>query len=97
MRIYDGSKADELYAALHEFTPANSDDLKQAIIFTDNSDAGGTKLFIIFYFHDGPEAPTTGPLAKFMDIESTLDTTKAQSYAELVSCTRAFGIGLRGS
>jgi hypothetical protein len=84
MRMYGGEKADEIYAALHNFVPGNADDEKAAIILTDITAIGGAKLFLIFYFYDGPEPPTTGPLAQFLNIGSILDTTSTQSYAKLV-------------
>ncbi|SPO03123.1 related to 6-hydroxy-d-nicotine oxidase [Cephalotrichum gorgonifer] len=83
-RIYDGGKASEIYSALHNFVPGNADDEKAAIILTDITAVGGTKLFLIFYFYDGPEPPTTGPFAQFLNIGSTLDTTSTQSYSALL-------------
>ena len=85
MRIYGGGKADEIYAALHEFVPGNADDPKAAIILTDTILVGASQLFIIFYFYDGPEPPKEGAFAKFLEIDATLDITKKQSYADLVS------------
>lgn len=83
-RLHSEKEADALYEALHEFTPANAEDPKAAIIFTDIVIVGGEKLHLNFYFYDGPEPPTEGPFAKFLEIPSTLDTCKTQSYAELV-------------
>lgn len=85
MRIYGGEKADEIYEALHSFVVGNADDPKAAIILTDVIAVGGTKLFIIFFFYGEPKPPTTGPFAQFLDIESTIDSTSEQSYADLAS------------
>ena len=85
MRMYGGGKADEIYAALHNFVPGNAADEKAAIILTDITAIGGAKLFLIFYFYDGPKPPTTGPLAQFLNIDSIIDTTSTKSYANLVS------------
>jgi len=83
-RLYAENKADELYAALHEFVPANADDPKEAIIFTDVIAAGGLRIYLVFFFYDGPKPPTTGAFARFLEIDSTVSTTKTQSYAELL-------------
>lgn len=84
MRIYDGSKADEIYAALHQYVPGNSDEQKSAIILTDVTALGGSKIFIIFYFYDGPEPPTSGPVSQFLGIDAILDTAGTKSYSKLV-------------
>ena len=89
MRIYAGGKADEIYAALHNFVPGNADDEKAAIILTDVTAVGGTRIFLIFYFYDGPNPPTTGPLAQFLNIGSMIDITSTQSYSKLVSSLRS--------
>ena len=85
MRIYAGGKADEIYAALHNFVPGNANEEKAAIILTDVTAVGGTRIFLIFYFYDGPNPPTTGPLAQFLNIGSMIDITDTQSYSKLVS------------
>lgn len=84
MRIYGSDKSKEIFKALHDFVPGNADDTKAAIILTDIIAVGGTQLFLVFYFYDGPEPPTIGPFAKFLDIDSALDTASTQSYAKLV-------------
>lgn len=84
-RLYDSDKADELYAALHKFVPENNDEEESAIIFTDIVATGGLQTFLIFYFHQNPEPPTTGPLARFLEIDSIVSTTKARDYGDLVS------------
>ncbi|KAJ4301983.1 hypothetical protein N0V88_002114 [Collariella sp. IMI 366227] len=83
MRMYSGGKADEIYAALHNFVPGNAADEKAAIILTDITAIGGVKMFLMFYFYAAPEPPKTGPLAQFLNIDSIIDITKTQSYAEL--------------
>jgi hypothetical protein len=88
MRIYSGDQADDIYAALHNFVAENENDQKAAVILTDITAVAGLKLFLIFYYYGEPEPPTTGAFAQFLDIDSTLDTTKTQTYAELVSLLR---------
>ena len=83
-RVYDADQAEQLYAALHDFVPQDASNEEEAIIFTDNIAAGGLKTFVIFYFHGKPQPPSAGPLARFLSIPSILDTTKSQSYADLV-------------
>ena len=83
-RLYDAGKAEELYAALHDFVPQDANSGEEAIIFTDIIAAGGLKTFVVFYYYGNPQPPTTGPLARFLAIPSILDTTKSQSYADLV-------------
>ncbi len=85
MRIYSGGKADDIYAALHNFVPGNADDEKAAIILTDITAIGGAKIFLVFYFYAEPEPPATGALAQFLSIDSIIDITSTQSYAKLVS------------
>lgn len=85
MRFYDGKKAGEIYAALHSFVAGNAEDEKAAIILTDITAIGSAKVFLIFYFYDGPDPPTTGSFAQFLNIDSTLDITSTQSYSELVN------------
>lgn len=84
IRIYDGSKADEIYAALHKFVPGNAEDPKAAIILTDVTAIGGLKTFLIFYFYQGPAPPAEGAFAEFLGIGSTISLTKTRSYADLV-------------
>lgn len=91
--MYDAGKADEIYEALHEFIPGNVDDTKAAIILTDIKAVAGANLFLIFYFYDGPEPPTEGPFAKFLNIDSTLDLCSTRSYGDLVGhLTPVFGV-----
>ena len=81
--MYSGSKADEIHAALHNFVPGEDD--KAAIILTDIIALGSARLFLIFYYYEAEEPPTTGPFSQFLNIDSIIDTTKTQSYSELVS------------
>ena len=85
MRIYDESKTDDIYKALHEFIPYNNLDPKAAIIVTSIVAVGSSKAFIVFYFYDAEEPPTSGPFADFLKIKSLIAITKKQTYAELVS------------
>lgn len=64
-------------------------DPKSAIILTDNKAAGGIQTFVIFYFYDGPTAPSEGPFADFLTIPSLVDITETQSYAQLLKTNDA--------
>ncbi|KAK8037482.1 hypothetical protein PG991_000828 [Apiospora marii] len=83
-RLYDPSKKGALFAALHNFVPANADDPKSAVIFTDLAITLNGTGNIMFYFSEGPDKPTSGPLKEFLDIPPLLDLTKTQSYAQLL-------------
>ncbi|EGX50845.1 hypothetical protein AOL_s00054g931 [Orbilia oligospora ATCC 24927] len=96
MRIYDESKADAIFKALHEFVPYNLQDKKAAIITTNIFAIGGTRAFIMFYFYDGETPPTTGPFADFLKIGSIIDITKTQTYPELLK-SNGFGASLLNS
>lgn len=93
--FYDNSNADKLYAALHNFVANGAQDPKAAIIFTDLAALGGLQLKAIYYFYDGPTAPTTGPFADFLKISNPLCLPKTQKYSELVRfypCPRALSV-----
>jgi hypothetical protein len=83
-RIYDESKTEELYKAMHEFIPYSNENPKAAIIVTSLILTGGSKLNLLFYFYDGEKPPTSGPFADLLKIKTTLSTTKTQSYPDLV-------------
>jgi hypothetical protein len=83
-RVYDESKTEELYKAMHEFIPYSNEDPKAAIIVTSLILTGGSKLNLLFYFYDGEKPPTSGPFADLLKIKTTLSTTKTQSYPDLV-------------
>lgn len=83
-RLYDPSRKDALFAALHSFVPANADDPKSAVIFTDLAITLNGTGNLLFYFHEGPDKLTSGPLKNFLDIPPLLDLTKTQSYAEML-------------
>ncbi|KAK8074244.1 hypothetical protein PG994_005143 [Apiospora phragmitis] len=83
-RLYDASKKDALYAALHRFVPGNADDPKAAVIFTDLATTLNGTAALVFFFHDGPDKPTSGPLVPFLDIPPLIDLAKTQSYAQLL-------------
>ena len=85
MRIYDAKYSDQIFQALHNFVPGGPEDPKAAIILTNVDAVGGLTTLLLFYFYDGPAAPTEGPFADFLKIPSILDTTKTQDYASLVS------------
>lgn len=89
---YDETKADELYAALHEFVGHGAEDPKAAIIFTDLVLGVGTRSKLIYYFYDGPTPPTSGPFAQFFNILNLACLPKRQKYSELL---RANGEPLR--
>lgn len=86
--VYDATKADELYAALHDFVGHGAEDPKAAIIFTDLVLAVGTRTRIMYYFYDNPVPPKFGSFAKFLDIVNPACLPKTQKYSELVSSSR---------
>lgn len=86
-RLYDASQKDALFAALHQFIPNNADDPKTAVIFSDLVTAANIPAVLMFYFHEGPEEPTSGPIRPFLDIPTLggiSSVTKTQSYAQLL-------------
>ncbi|KPM42450.1 hypothetical protein AK830_g4102 [Neonectria ditissima] len=84
LRIYEDSKTEDIFKALHEFVPSNNKDQKAAIIVTNLFAVGSTRAFIIFYFYDGEKPPVSGPFADFLAIDSLIDITKTQTYPELL-------------
>jgi FAD/FMN-containing dehydrogenase len=82
--IYDESKKDALYAALHNFVANGAQDPKAAVIFSDLIFTGGIKTKLVYYFYDGPTRPTSGPFADFFKIGITC-LPRTQKYSELVS------------
>ncbi|SPJ84157.1 related to 6-hydroxy-d-nicotine oxidase [Fusarium torulosum] len=95
-RVYDESKTEELYKAMHEFIPYSNEDPKAAIIVTSLILTGGSKLNLLFYFYDGEKPPTSGPFADLLKIKTTLSTTKTQSYPDLLKSNGA-GVSLLNS
>lgn len=89
VRIYDAKHADKIFAALHKYTSSEGMDPKSAIILTDVKAVGGIQTFLIFYFYDGPTAPSEGPFSDFLAIPSLIDITKTQSYADLLKSNGA--------
>ncbi|KAH7029743.1 uncharacterized protein B0I36DRAFT_246204 [Microdochium trichocladiopsis] len=83
IRIYNASQETELYAALHKFVANGASDPKAAIIHSSIV-FSGIQSHVVFYFYDGPSPPTEGVLAEYLRISSTLDTTKARSYSDLL-------------
>jgi FAD/FMN-containing dehydrogenase len=81
--IYDLSKEDELFTALHNFTAHGAKDPKAAIIFS-NLFLGGSKNILMYYFYDGPEPPATGPLADFLKISSPGCLPAKKKYSQLL-------------
>ncbi|KAF4333310.1 6-hydroxy-d-nicotine oxidase [Fusarium beomiforme] len=96
IRTYDESKTDELYETMHKFIPYSNEDPKAAIIVTSLILTGSSRINLLFYFYDGEKPPTTGPFADFLKIKSTLDTTKTQSYPDLLKSNGA-GVSLLNS
>lgn len=82
--LYGESKAEELYAALHNFVAHGAEDPKAAIIFTDLTLSTGIRARYIFYFYDGPAPPKTGALAEFLKIANPTCNPKRQKYSELL-------------
>ena len=83
--VYDESKANQLYAVLHDFAGHGAEDPKAAIIFSDLVLAAGIKVKLLFYFYDNPTPPTSGPFADFFKISNLACKPKTQKYSELVS------------
>jgi hypothetical protein len=81
--VYDDSKKDALYAALHNFTAHGAEDPKAAIIFSDVI-LGAIKTTFMYYFYDGPERPATGPFADFMKISSVGCHPSKKKYSQLL-------------
>lgn len=81
--VYDNSKKDALYAALHNFTAHGAEDPKAAIIFSDVI-LGAIKTTFMYYFYDGPERPATGPFADFMKISSVGCLPSKKKYSQLI-------------
>ncbi|KAF4455710.1 hypothetical protein F53441_2027 [Fusarium austroafricanum] len=96
IRMYDESKTDEIYEAMHRFIPYNSKDPKAAIIVTNLILTGSTRPNLLFYFYDGEKPPTSGPFADLLKIKSTYDSTKIQSYPDLLK-SNGVGVSLLNS
>lgn len=88
-RIYSADKEEDIHAALHNFVPGNEEDPKAAVIVTDLNILGDVRNFLIFYFYEGEEPPTTGPFAQFLNIKHTIDSTKTRGYADLLKSNGA--------
>lgn len=82
--VYDVTKEDELYAALHNFVGHGAEDPKAAIIFSDLVLAAGVKTKLIFYFYDNATPPTSGPFADFFKDLNLTCMPRTQKYSELV-------------
>ncbi|KAK6519206.1 hypothetical protein TWF281_003895 [Arthrobotrys megalospora] len=96
LRIYDESKSNDIFQALHGFVPDNTQEQKAAIIVSNLFAIGGTRAFIVFYFYDAENPPASGPFANFLKIGSLIDITKTQTYAELLK-SNGFGASLLNS
>lgn len=84
-RTFSEDKADEIFAALHNFVPANHEDEEAAIILTEIMAFGKGRFFLLFFYYGAEEPPTTGPFAQFLNIDASIDNTKTRDYADLVS------------
>lgn len=85
MRTYSEDKADEIFAALHNFVPDNGGDEEAAIILTNIMAFNKGRFFLIFLYYGEEEPPTTGPFAQFLNIDAMIDNTGVQEYKDLVS------------
>jgi hypothetical protein len=83
-RLYDDSRADEIYAALHDFVLSGPNDTKAAIIVSSIVATADTPVQLVYFFYDGPEPPTTGPFADLLAVPSLVSLTSKQSYSSLV-------------
>ncbi|KFY77699.1 hypothetical protein V499_02981 [Pseudogymnoascus sp. VKM F-103] len=85
--IIDGSKTDQVLAAIRDFTEYNLDDKAAIIATSERSTLLNT--WILFLFYDGLEPPA-GVFDNFTHIGPILKTTKTRSYLELVKFNDQF-------
>ena len=83
---------DQIWAALHDFIANGQENPKAAIICNSNFAIGGLKIYMVFYFYDGP-TPPAGAFGKFESILPLLDLTGTKSYADLVRFQRLITSG----
>jgi hypothetical protein len=88
--IYTAGNRDAIFAAAHDFIQ-NPPDPKAAVIVNHEQTLGGTTIFMVFYFYDGP-SPPPGAFGKLTDIKATLDFTTVRTYTELVGWPCKCGI-----
>jgi FAD/FMN-containing dehydrogenase len=82
-RIYSYDDWSAVMNATHDFTE-NYTDPKASIIVTSEAAADSlVKFFLVFFYYNGP-TPPAGPFDGFDAISAITDSTKAQSYADLV-------------
>ncbi|KAF5011507.1 hypothetical protein FDECE_2379 [Fusarium decemcellulare] len=89
MRVYTSGKKEQIYKALHDFVPYSNEDPKAAIIISNAFAVKSTEAFIVFFFYDGEKPPTSGPFADLMKVDSLIDYTSTQSYADLLHANGA--------
>lgn len=91
LKTYSGDKASAIVNATHDFA-VSYPDIKAAIIPTFETllDTLATVLYV-FYFYNGPTVPK-GVFDAFDAIEALSDSTKVQSYADLLSANNAINL-----
>ncbi|RYP56426.1 hypothetical protein DL771_011907 [Monosporascus sp. 5C6A] len=82
--IHTDKNARELLKAVRDFTEYNTDDKAAVIVTAERAPVDLIDSWILFLFYDGPNVPE-GIFKNFTDVGPILDTTKVQSYAELMS------------
>jgi hypothetical protein len=87
-------KTDELLEAVRDFTEYYPDEKAGIILTTETTLAGGLDLWIMFLCYDGP-TPPAGVFDNFTAVGPLSETTKTQSYHELVTANNA--IIIKGS
>ncbi|KAK7751336.1 Delta(24)-sterol reductase [Diatrype stigma] len=76
--------ATKLLKAVRDFTEYNTDDKAAVIVTAERAPIDIIDSWILFLFYDGSDVPE-GIFKNFTDVGPFLDTTKVQSYADLMA------------
>lgn len=76
--------AAKLLKAVRDFTEYNTDDKAAVIVTAERAPIDLVDSWILFLFYDGAEVPE-GIFKNFTDVGPILDTTKVQSYKDLMA------------
>ncbi|KAI1378485.1 FAD-binding domain-containing protein [Hypoxylon crocopeplum] len=74
----------KLLKAVRDFTEYNDDDKAAVIVTAERGNIDLIDTWILFLFYDGAEVPE-GIFKNFTDVGPLLDTTKVQTYADLMA------------
>lgn len=85
VRLYRQNRWEGLQAALHNFITAGAEDPKAAIIFADFFMFKNWGIYMVFFFYDGENPPSTGPLAEMLRVPAMADFTSTKKYSSMVS------------